>query len=204
MNELGKLITSVQERNDWSDRDLQVRAKQLGLTALSKSYFSRWRNSPVNPIKSSNILDMAAVPRLSEAAVAQAALQSMGIHLNSAGTSSIDTALDRDVNLSARDKTFVRALLGAMDTAEKGQLDERTQEEVTEPGTQGTHRPAMSRAGVSPAHEAANAEGVKQDAPRPDEYALAASDEPPEGRALSEQQDEAAESSQDSDDWGNV
>lgn len=46
----------------------------------------------------------------------------------------------------------------------------------------------------------ASAEGVEQDTPRPDEYALAASDEASEVRALREQQDEAAESSQDSDD----
>lgn len=201
MHELGQLITSVQERNDWSDRDLHIRAEQLGLTALSKSNFSRWRNSPVNSIKGSNIRDMAAVLGLSEAAVAQAALQSMGIHLSSAGTSSIDTALDQDVNLSARDKSLVRALLGAMNATEKGQNDERTEEEVTEPRTQGTYPPAMSRAGVSPAHVDASAEGEVPAVPRPkDEYALAASDEPSEGRALREQQDEAAEGSQE-DGW---
>ncbi|MEX3600529.1 hypothetical protein [Kocuria carniphila] len=207
MHELGKLITSVQERNDWSDRDLQVRAEQLGLTALSKSNFSRWRNSPVNSIKGSNIRDMAAVLGLSEAAVAQAALQSMGIHLSSAGTSSIDTALDQDANLSARDKTLVRALLGAMNTTEKGQHDERDAEDhEQEPRTEArgqepTQPTPITRAGVSPAHEAASAEGVEQDVPRPDEYALAASDELSEGRALRQQQDVDAEGNQSADDW---
>lgn len=167
---------------------------------------------------------MAAVLGLSEAAVAQAALQSMGIHLSSAGTSSINTALDQDVNLSATDKTLVRALLGAMGTTEKGHHDERTQEEVTKPRTQGTHPPAMSRAGVSPAYdpdqhrlygtrgEATEAarrivqteqpeRAAEPMAPRPDEYALAASDEPSEGRARRSIQDNEAEASQDDGDW---
>lgn len=70
----------------------------------------------------------------------------------------------------------------------EGQRDEHTEEEVTEPGTQEPHPPAMSRAGVSPAL-------------RPYEFDLAASDEPSEGRAMREQQDDAAESNQDTEDW---
>lgn len=76
----------------------------------------------------------------------------------------------------------------------EGQHDECTEEEVTEPRTQGTYPPAMSRAGVSPA-------AADTEPPRPDEYALAASDEPSEGRERRYIQDTEAEASQDDGEW---
>lgn len=91
-------------------------------------------------------------------------------------------------------------LIVALRQAQESGPDGRTEEEVTEPGTQEPYPPAMSRAGVSPAHEDASAEGEVPAVPRPkNEHALAASDEPSEGRALREQQDEAAEGNQDTD-----
>lgn len=119
MHELGRLIASIQERNDWSDRDLQLHAEQLGHSALSKPNFSRWRNSPVNSIKGSNIRDMAAVLGTSETMVAQAALESIGIQAHMPDDSSIDTALSLHPDLGARDKNLVRALLGAMSQSEE-------------------------------------------------------------------------------------
>lgn len=93
-------------------------------------------------------------------------------------------------------------LIVALRQAQESGHDERTEEEVTEPRTQGTYPSAMSRAGVSPAHVDASAEGEVPAVPRPkDEYALAASDEPSEGRALREQQDADAEDNQTPDDW---
>lgn len=92
-------------------------------------------------------------------------------------------------------------LIVALRQAQESGHDERTEEDVTEPRTQGTYPSAISRAGVSPAHVDASAEGEVPAVPRPDEYALAASDEPSEGRALREQQDAAAEGSQDTDHW---
>lgn len=100
-------------------------------------------------------------------------------------------------NLSPKARKAVIEMLRVLVAAEKGSdHDERTQEEVTKPGTQGTHSPAMSRAGVTPASEDARAEGGVPAVPVPDEWALAASDEPSEGRALREQQDTAAEGPQ--------
>lgn len=105
-------------------------------------------------------------------------------------------------NLSPRARKAVIELLRVLVAAEQGSNhDERTEEEVTEPRTQESYPPAMSRAGVSPAHVDASAEGEVPAVPRPkNEYALAASDEPSEGRAMREQQDKAAEGSQ--DEWG--
>lgn len=138
-HELGALIASIQERNGWSDRDLQQRAEALGLTALSKSNFSRWRTSPVNSIKGSNIRDMAAVLGISEAVVARAALESMGVTMQAAGEDSLDHAIALDVELSARDKHIVRAVLDAL----------RSTEEMTGHG----HAAPISRAGKSSAED---------------------------------------------------
>lgn len=60
---------------------------------------------------------------------------------------------------------------------------------------------SLAQIGPRPAPQAANAEGVEPVVPQPDEYAVSVSDEPSEGRALREQQDEAAKGSQDSNDW---
>ena len=101
-------------------------------------------------------------------------------------------------------------LLVALRQAQESVHDERDaedhkQEPRTETRSQEPTQPTpITRAGMSPAREAASAEGVEQDVPRPDEYALAANDELSEGRALRQQQDKAAEGSQDSDDWGNA
>ena len=103
-----------------------------------------------------------------------------------------------------RQSRWEQQLIVALRKAQESVHHERAQEEVTEPGTQETHPPAMSRAGVSPAEEVASDEGVEPVAPRPEEHPLAASKELFEGRALREQPDEATESSQDTEDWGNV
>lgn len=138
-HELGALIASIQERNGWSDRDLQERAEALGLTALSKSNFSRWRTSPVNSIKGSNIRDMAAVLGIAESTVARAALESMGVTMAQAGSTSLDNAIALDVELSARDKHVVRAVVDAL----------RSTEEMTGHG----HTAPITHAGESPAKD---------------------------------------------------
>lgn len=85
-------------------------------------------------------------------------------------------------------------LIVALRQAQESGPDERTEEEVTEPRTQGTYPPAMSRAGVSPA-------AADTEPPKPDEYKLAADDTPSEGRARRDIQDTEAEASQDDGDW---
>ena len=101
-------------------------------------------------------------------------------------------------------------LLVALRQAQESVHDERDAEDYEqEPRTEArgqepTQPTPMSRAGVSPAHEDASAEGVERNVPMPDEYALAASDEASEGRALREQQDDAAEGSQDPSEWDGV
>lgn len=113
-HELGALIARAQERNDWTDRDLQNRAEQLGITSLSRSNFSRWRTKPVVSIKGSTLRDLARVLSVSEETVTRAALQSMGLDLGYAAPVSSWTAVAQDPYLSARDKALLGALLGAM------------------------------------------------------------------------------------------
>lgn len=207
MHELGRLIASVQERNGWSDRDLQLRAEQLGLTALSKSNFSRWRNSPVNSIKGSNIRDMAAVLGVAEATVATAALESMGIRSGGDTGVSVDTALSLDPDLSARDKMLVRALLGAMSAAEErdgsgsaapmktagGDPAGNQQDQKTPTASAvGEQVPETSSAGAAGGQDAARDEQLTADF----FYGLAADDRRTEGMAQRDAIDAAGEESQ--------
>lgn len=208
MHELGRLIASVQERNGWSDRDLQLRAEQLGLTALSKSNFSRWRNSPVNSIKGSNIRDMAAVLGVAEATVATAALESMGIRAGGDTGASVDIALSLDPDLSARDKTLVRALLGAMSAAEErdgsGSAAPMNQAGGDPAGNQQDQKtPTASAAPVVGEQEGSSAGAVGDRGAAGGEeltadffYGLAADDRRTEGMAFRDAIDAAGEESQ--------
>lgn len=205
MHALGQLIMNVQRRNDWSDRDLQDRAERLKLTALSKSNFSRWRNSPVNSIKGSNIRDMAAVLGVSEGVVAKAALESMDIHVPTQESASIQSALSQDPSLSARDKRLIGVLLGAMSDTEEAAHEHDAEDQEQEPraearGQEPAQPSPMTRAGVSPAPE----DDEDSVPPVPDEYALAAYDAPSEGRERRRVQDEAAEGSQETSEWGDA
>lgn len=197
MHELGQLIASIQERNDWSDRDLQLHAEQLGHSALSKPNFSRWRNSPVNSIKGSNIRDMAAVLGTSEAVVAQAGLESMGIQARTPDNSSVDTALSLDPDLGARDKSLVRALLGAM-----GQPEERDGSGSAAPMNHAGGDPVGTQHDQPDQHEttpaAASAVGDERGAEddEVDFYALAADARRTPGMAQRDAIDEAGEESQ--------
>lgn len=199
MHELGRLIASVQERNGWSDRDLQLRAEQLELTALSKSNFSRWRNSPVNSIKGSNIRDMAAVLGVAETTVATAALESMGIRAGGDAGTSVDTALSLDPDLSARDKKLIRALLGAMSAAEERDGSGSAAPMNTAGGDPAGNQQDQKTPTASAVGDEVPAEGGEQPSAE-FFYGLAADDRRTEGMARRDSIDAAGEESQVPDD----
>ncbi|MBD4504546.1 hypothetical protein GUG79_25875, partial [Xanthomonas citri pv. citri] len=80
---LGLLIASAQERNGWSLRDLAARADRAGYD-LSHASFARLKSTPVTSIKGENITMLALVLKVPVAHVATAALESMGVELDSA------------------------------------------------------------------------------------------------------------------------
>lgn len=195
---LGTLIQERKNSNGWSFRDLENRSPKGA--GLNKSRWGELLRDEVKTFNGEQLRGIAEALSVPAHVVGRAALASMGLPEGGTTARTVEDVVRTDYNLSEHDRRILLAVLTAMRT-ESGP-DERTEEEVTEPRTQESYPPAMSRAGVSPVHVDASAEGEEPAVPRPNnEYALAASDEPSEGRALREQQDAAAEASQDADDW---
>lgn len=169
---LGGLIERIQSKNDWSDRDLADRATRMKLE-IAKSNFSRLKNQPLVSIKGSLIKGLAQVLDVSEAVVAQAALASLGVTLDSEADS-LDTAVRRSVDLTERDRRIVAAVLNTM------RMEESDGNVSTAP---------ITRAGESPA---------SSDETTQDDVDLAAYETGREsqGRRLRRLQDEAAEGEQ--------
>lgn len=109
---LADLIKSVQELNDWSDRDLGRRAEKLGLD-ITTSNFSRLKNRELVSVKGSLIRMLAQVLKVPEPKVAHAAMASMGVELE-ASDSTVDEAVRNSSELSVRDQELVIALVSAM------------------------------------------------------------------------------------------
>lgn len=190
---LGTLIQERKNSNGWSFRDLENRSPKGA--GLNKSRWGELLRDEVKTFNGEQLRGIAEALSVPAHVVGRAALASMGLPEGGTTARTVEDVVRTDYNLSEHDRRILLAVLTAMRT-ESGP-DERTEEEVTEPGTQEPYPSAMSRAGVSPAHVDASAEGEVPAVPRPkNEYALAASDEPSEGRVLREQQDADAESSQ--------
>lgn len=205
-HELGELIASVQAANGWSDRDLERRADKLELGA-SKSNFSRLKNQPLISVKGSLIKDLSALLSLSEKTIADAALASMGVHIERDHVS-VEDAVRSEPNLSERDQ---RIALGLVDLL-KREGGEGIEDDPT----------PLTRAGVSPApeddglgsfegrargdldHESVN-DGAGDNVhelftPPPPASETAAWETENRGRKTRKQQDDDAEASQDPED----
>lgn len=187
---LGTLIQERKNSNGWSFRDLENRSPKGA--GLNKSRWGELLRDEVKTFNGEQLRGIAEALSVPAHIVGRAALASMGLPEGGTTARTVEDVVRTDYNLSEHDRRILLAVLTAMRT-ESGP-DERTQEEVTEPRTQGTYPPAMSRAGVSPA-------AADTEPPRPDEYKLAADDTPSEGRARRDIQDTEAEASQDDGDW---
>ncbi|PBB08443.1 hypothetical protein CKW39_08760 [Kocuria sp. WRN011] len=217
---LGTLIQERKNSNGWSFRDLENRSPKGA--GLNKSRWGELLRDEVKTFNGEQLRGIAEALSVPAHVVGRAALASMGLPEGGTTARTVEDVVRTDYNLSEHDRRILLAVLTAMRT-ESGP-DGRTEEEVTEPGTQESYPPAMSRAGVSPAYDPDQHRlyGTKTEAtetareivqaeqpgvtavpaaPRPDEYALAASDEPSEGRARRSIQDTEAEASQDDGDW---
>lgn len=195
---LGTLIQERKNINGWSFRDLENRSPKGA--GLNKSRWGELLRDEVKTFSGEQLRRIAEALSLPAHIVGRAALASMGLPEGGATARTIEDVVRTDYNLSEHDRRILLAVLTAMRT-ENGHDERDAEDHEQEPRTEArgqepTQPTPITRAGVSPAHEAASAEGVGQDVPRPDEYALAANDELSEGRALREQQDNAAEEPQ--------
>ena len=113
MHSLGRLIAEAQERNGWSLRDLAARAEREGYD-MSHTSFARLKSTPVTSIKGENITMLALVLRVPVTHVATAALESMGVQLNSALQPSVLDVVQDSPDLSTYDQELLTALLRVM------------------------------------------------------------------------------------------
>lgn len=123
MNELhplGKLIQAAQDREGWSTRDLERAAERKG-HSMKHSNFSRLKIEPVIAIKASQIQVLASVLGVSEQAVAMAAIESMGVRLDST-SASLEDSLRNTTDLSNRDQRLILSLAAAMRDTGSGNI----------------------------------------------------------------------------------
>lgn len=113
MHSLGRLIASAQERNGWSLRDLAARAEREGYD-MSHTSFARLKSTPVTSIKGENITMLALVLKVPVAHVATAALESMGVELDSALRPSVLDVVQESPDLSTYDQELLSAVLRVM------------------------------------------------------------------------------------------
>lgn len=113
MHSLGRLIASVQERNGWSLRDLAARAERAGYDT-SHTSFARLKSTPVTSIKGENITMLALVLKVPVDHVATAALESVGVELDSALHPSVLDVVQESTDLSTYDQELLTAVLRVM------------------------------------------------------------------------------------------
>lgn len=195
---LGTLIQERKNSNGWSFRDLENRSPKGA--GLNKSRWGELLRDEVKTFSGEQLRGIAEALSMPAHIVGRAALTSMGLPEGGATARTIEDVVRTDYNLNEHDRRILLAVLTAMRT-ENGHDERDAEDHKQEPrtkarGQEPTQPTPITRAGVSPAHENASAEADGPVVPRPDEYALAASDELSEGRALREQQDAAAEGSQ--------
>lgn len=229
---ISELVKAQKAASDLSYEALAQRAQKVGL-GLTKQQLSDLASSrPKGGPKSAEMVQALSMAlNVPERTVVLAYAASFGIDVSET-LSPFEVRLPATV--SSLDTSMQDAILHVIRAATEGashderDVEDHEQELRTEArGQKPTQPTPMTRAGVSPAYDPNQHRfyGTKAEAtraarqqvqakqpedprvsavPRPDEYAMAASDDPSEGRALREQQDEAVESSQDSDDWGDA
>ncbi|SHQ48921.1 hypothetical protein [Mycobacteroides abscessus] len=117
---LAQLIDAVKAANGWSDPDLVENARARGYE-LTKSNISRYRNEqPLISIKGDTVRALAAALGVTDAQVAAAAVESMGISLPRYQEPRIEQSVRLDPGLSKRDQDLLLVLLSRMRDTDAG------------------------------------------------------------------------------------
>lgn len=128
LHPLGELIESVLNRNGWSTRDLANRSRATG-EYMSHTNFGRLKNEPLVSIKGSTVKILARVLQVPEAAVAAAALDSMGVDRVFDTSPDIASAVHNSIDLSARDRKIILSVIDAMRDEMNGQQHDQSDDD---------------------------------------------------------------------------
>lgn len=163
MHSLGRLIASAQERNGWSLRDLAARAERAGYD-MSHTSFARLKSTPVTSIKGENITMLAIVLKVPVAHVATAALESMGVELDSALHPSVLDVVQESPDLSTYDQELLTAVLRVMlDRRRTDHHDEHDRPDQHQDRERGTAERGGARGGDVGAGQKTAAAGAPAD-----------------------------------------
>ncbi|MBY0170244.1 hypothetical protein ACWDYA_13025 [Micrococcus luteus] len=163
MHSLGRLIASAQERNGWSLRDLAARADRAGYD-MSHTSFARLKSTPVTSIKGENITMLALVLKVPVAHVATAALESMGVELDSALHPSVLDDVQESPDLSTYDQELLTAVLQVMlDRRRTYHHDEHVHADQHQDRERGTAERGAARCGDAGAEQKTAAAGAPAD-----------------------------------------
>lgn len=115
LHPLSSLIQSIEDGQGWTDRELSRRISTLG-HQMSHSYIGKLKNHPIQSVTASMVQALAAGLGVSETVVATAALESMGVHIDTSREAGLDVAISTEASLTDRDKRLLRTVVKEMRT----------------------------------------------------------------------------------------
>lgn len=112
---LSRLIQSVEDGQGWTDREVSRRITAAG-HSMSHSYIGKLKNKPIQSVNASMVQTLAIGLGVPETVVAEAALASMGVHIDTSSSAGLDVAIATEEALTDRDKRLLRSLVKEMRT----------------------------------------------------------------------------------------
>lgn len=116
---LSQLIQSIEDGQGWTDREVSRRIAAAG-HSMSHSYIGKLKNKPIQSVNASMVQTLAIGLGISETVVAEAALASMGVRIDTGSSAGLDVAIATEEALTDRDKRLLRSLVKEMRTDGEG------------------------------------------------------------------------------------
>ncbi|WP_270409549.1 hypothetical protein [Brachybacterium paraconglomeratum] len=125
---LSQLIQSIEDGQGWTDREVSRRIAAAG-HKMSHSYIGKLKNHPIQSVNASMVQTLAIGLGIPETVVAEAALASMGVHIDTSRSAGLDVAIATDEALTDRDKRLLRSLVKEMRTDGEGRREESSNDD---------------------------------------------------------------------------
>jgi len=120
---LSRLIQSVEDGQGWTDREVSRRISAAG-HSMSHSYIGKLKNKPIQSVNASMVQILAIGLGIPETVIAEAALASMGVHIDTSSSAGLDVAIATEEALTDRDKRLLRSLVKEMRTDDEQRRDD--------------------------------------------------------------------------------
>lgn len=125
---LSRLIQSIEDGQGWTDREVSRRIAAAGHT-MSHSYIGKLKNKPIQSVNASMVQTLAIGLGVPEAVVAEAALASMGVRIDTGSSAGLDVAIATEEALTDRDKRLLRSLVKEMRTDGEGRREDESSDD---------------------------------------------------------------------------